>query len=226
MESQSVLEINQKNFGQMYCLAKGYLYYNHFDKAERIIDKLLPFFRETRRNRYYAEILFQCAMIHWEQGKKGLAIRNVMESFLAAQNARYVNFYTNYGKTGYDVLEAYAEWMRQNTPEGWHRKKKYNYGNVLRMPMAEYIDVVLRGARKETRLQSGAKERSAKEHLTMMETIILQDISRGLTNAQICEEQNLKLPTVKTHIYSLYKKLGVKSRVQAVNKGKEMGIVK
>ena len=64
------------------------------------------------------------------------------------------------------------------------------------------------------------------EKLTMMETIILQDINKGLTNAEICEELNLKLPTVKTHIYSVYKKLGVNSRVQAILKGKELGLVK
>ena len=72
--------------------------------------------------------------------------------------------------------------------------------------------------------EAGAGETS-EEQLTMMETIILQDINRGLTNSQICEELNLKLPTVKTHIYNLYKKLGVNNRVQAIRKGKEEGIL-
>ena len=46
------------------------------------------------------------------------------------------------------------------------------------------------------------------------------------SNAEICEELNLKLSTVKSHIYSLYRKLGVKNRMQATLKGKEMGILK
>ena len=41
-----------------------------------------------------------------------------------------------------------------------------------------------------------------------------------------CRELNLKLPTVKSHIYSIYKKLNASNRVQAVLKGKEMGILK
>ena len=64
------------------------------------------------------------------------------------------------------------------------------------------------------------------ENLTLMETIILQNINKGMSNSEICEELNLKLPTVKTHISNLYKKLGVGSRVQAIMKGKEIGILR
>ena len=93
------------------------------------------------------------------------------------------------------------------------------------MPEADYMGVVLRCAKRRMRSDSSGAEETPEEQLTMMETIILQDINRGLTNAQICEELNLKLPTVKTHIYNLYKKLGVNNRVQAIRRGKEEGIL-
>lgn len=97
------------------------------------------------------------------------------------------------------------------------------------MPEADYMGVVLRCAKRRMRADSSGTEAGAGEtsgeQLTMMETIILQDINRGLTNSQICEELNLKLPTVKTHIYNLYKKLGVNNRVQAIRKGKEEAIL-
>ena len=143
---------------------------------------------------------------------------------MVSGEARYVGLYTVYEKRGEEVLEAYIDWLSKNSPGGWHRKKKYNYGNVLRMPKEDYMEVVLRCARREARISRSAEE-ATEEHLTMMETIILQDINRGLTNAEICEELNLKLPTVKSHIYNLYKKLGVNSRVQAILKGKEQGIL-
>ena len=60
-------------------------------------------------------------------------------------------FYTEYGVTGRKVLEAYIDWMKYNSPEGWHRKKKYNYGNVLHMPEADYLETILRKTRKEAR---------------------------------------------------------------------------
>ena len=36
---------------------------------------------------------------------------------------------------------------------------------------------------------------------------------------------NIKLPTVKSHIYNIYKKLGVTTRVQAVQKAKDSGLL-
>ena len=97
---------------------------------------------------------------------------------------------------------------------------------VLRMPVEDYLEAVLRHAKREARSVPMLSDKAVEEKLTMMETIILQDIGLGITNAEICKELNLKLPTVKSHIYSLYKKLNVNSRVQAVLKGKERGILK
>ena len=68
-------------------------------------------------------------------------------------------------------------------------------------------------------------EEYIEERLTMTETLILQDIGRGLSNQEICAELGVKMSTVKGHIYNLYKKLGVNSRGQAIVKGKEMGVL-
>lgn len=220
-----VVQITEWNYLEMFARAKGYLLLNQYEKAEHILERILPYLQTYHRYRYFAEGLFGMAIINWGKNKKGQAYRNMMESFLVTGASRYVNFYTQYGKKGREVLEGYIEWLKNSTPESWHRKKKYNYGNVLRMPMEDYLEVILRGAKKESKRSTELAKGNNLERLTMMETIILQDISRGLTNTEICQEQNLKLPTVKSHIYSLYKKLGVNSRVQAVNKGKEMGIV-
>lgn len=217
-------KITEGNYFKLSCMVKGYLLLNQYEKAQRILRYLIPYMRDYRRQRLLAELLFQQAIINWELGRHGQALQNTIESFLINGNSRYVDCYASYGKKGKEVLESYVEWMKSNSPEGWHRKKKYQYGNVLRMPLQDYMEVILRCVRREARGSQPFSEESSGERLTMMETIILQDIGRGLSNSEICEELNLKLPTVKSHIYSLYKKLGANSRVQAVNKGKEMGV--
>lgn len=219
------VEVREDNYYYLCCRAKGYLMLGQYDKAERLLRRAVPYLRNNRRSRYLAEVFFQQAVIKWEKGSHSQALQNVIESFLVNGDSRYVRFYASYGRHGKAVLEAYIDWQKANSPEGWHRKKKYNYGNVLRMPMADYMEVILRCMKRESRNSQIFFEEEMEERLTMMETIILQDIGRGLTNSDICIELNLKLPTVKSHIYSLYKKLGANSRVQAVLKGKEKGIL-
>lgn len=220
------MEVNEENYFMLFALAKGCMFINQYDKAEKIQRKLIPYLKVYRRTYLLAALLFQNAIVNWEAGKHSQALKSVIESFMVNGNYRYVRMYTEFGKQGCDVLEAYVEWIRSSAPEGWHRKKKYNYGNVLRMPVEDYLEAVLRHAKREARSVPMLSDKSVEEKLTMMETIILQDIGLGITNAEICKELNLKLPTVKSHIYSLYKKLNVNSRVQAVLKGKELGILK
>ena len=199
---------------------------NQYEKAERIHRKLIPYLQFYRRSYLLAEILFQQAIVYWERRESSQALRSAIESFMINGEYRYVRMYTEYGNQGQEVLEAYIEWLRNSRPEGWHRKKKYNYGNVLRMPLEDYMETVLRLAKREAKYVSSLQDHSVEEKLTMMETVILQDLALGASNAEICKELNLKLPTVKSHIYSLYKKLDVKNRVQAVLKGEELGILK
>lgn len=59
----------------------------------------------------------------------------------------------------------------------------------------------------------------------MTEISILQYIEQGYTNARIAEQMNIKEATVKKHVYNIFKKLEVKTRVQAIQKGKETGIL-
>ena len=218
----AVEEVTEENIVLFYCQAKGYLLMNQYEKAKRLLDKILPYLNAQRRSRIYAEVLFEKAVVEWNLGQHGQALKSVIESFLVNGGNRYVMFYTEYGVSGREVLEAYIDWMEHNSPEGWHRKKKYNYGNVLHMPVADYLDTILRKTRKEARHMKKYAEYQQEERLTMTETVILQYLVQGLTNAQICEEMNLKLPTVKGHIYNIYKKMGVKNRVQAVMQWKEM----
>ena len=57
--------------------------------------------------------------------------------------------------------------------------------------------------------------------LTKREKQILQLTATGATNTEIAEALNVSMHTVKTHIYNLFKKIGVSNRIQAVNWAQE-----
>lgn len=226
LKNRIPIEVRGENGIAWWCRAKVYLYLNEYDKSEEILVKLISFFRTYRRIFFLAEALFMLAVVKWKQNQKNKALPLVIESFLITGDCRYVVFYLGYGKTGVEILEDYMKWMQRNMPEVWRQKKKYNYGSVLRMPFADYVNVICREAGNNRKAYPDLRKEASEERLTRMERIILSDISEGMTNNEISKALNLKLPTVKGHLYSLYKKLGVSSRVQAILVAKEQGILK
>jgi DNA-binding CsgD family transcriptional regulator len=63
------------------------------------------------------------------------------------------------------------------------------------------------------------------EALTSREMEVLALLEAGATNGQIAEKLYLSVGTVKTHNYNIFSKLGVKNRVQAINRAKVLKLL-
>ncbi|MGB9753264.1 helix-turn-helix domain-containing protein [Roseiflexus castenholzii] len=63
------------------------------------------------------------------------------------------------------------------------------------------------------------------EPLTARERDVLELVSQGLSNKQIAQKLHISEHTVKFHLSSLFAKLGVSSRTEAVNRGARQGII-
>ena len=63
------------------------------------------------------------------------------------------------------------------------------------------------------------------EPLTAREREVLELLGRGLSNKMIAKELNISEHTVKFHISSIYTKLGVASRTEAINRGARQGLI-
>ncbi|OGO34239.1 MAG: hypothetical protein A2Z16_12580 [Chloroflexi bacterium RBG_16_54_18] len=73
-------------------------------------------------------------------------------------------------------------------------------------------------------LGEGATE-AAVEQLTAREQQVLQLLARGLANKQIALQLGISEHTVKFHVSSIYARLGVSSRTEAVRLGVQQGLV-
>jgi LuxR family maltose regulon positive regulatory protein len=69
------------------------------------------------------------------------------------------------------------------------------------------------------------QQSAMEEPLTPRELEVLQLMSGGLSNAEIARKLYLTVNTLKAHTNSIYGKLDVHSRMQAVNRGRELGIL-
>lgn len=54
---------------------------------------------------------------------------------------------------------------------------------------------------------------------------ILRLVAAGLSNRDIAQAVHLSEATIKWHLHNLFAKLGVRSRTQAVLKGKSLGLL-
>jgi len=76
---------------------------------------------------------------------------------------------------------------------------------------------------------SGRRESSGEESLveplTAREMEVIQLMAQGLANKQIALSLGISEHTVKFHLSSLYAKLGVSSRTEAVKRGIELGLI-
>jgi len=71
----------------------------------------------------------------------------------------------------------------------------------------------------------GSGEDSLIEPLTAREKEVLQLMAQGLANKQIALSLSISEHTVKFHLSSLYAKLGISSRTEAVRRGIELGLI-
>ncbi|MCA9972865.1 MAG: AAA family ATPase [Anaerolineales bacterium] len=78
---------------------------------------------------------------------------------------------------------------------------------------------------KEAAPQPEDAELSWIEPLSDRETEVLDLIAAGLTNQEIANRLSVALNTVKAHTRHIYSKLGVNSRIQAVARARELGIL-
>jgi LuxR family maltose regulon positive regulatory protein len=68
-------------------------------------------------------------------------------------------------------------------------------------------------------------DRPRRSGLTPKEHLVLELLATGAGYAEIARSLDIELNTVRTHVRSLYDKLGVQNRAEAVNLGWSLGLL-
>lgn len=112
--------------------------------------------------------------------------------------------------------------------EMYHRyHKRYRYG--LPEGLRHYIQQLLTASGVELAdtidMLVQVQPQTLIEHLSDRELEVLNLIARGASNQEIAQKLVVTLSTVKTHINNIYAKLNVHTRLQAVRKAQDIGIL-
>ena len=165
-----------------------------------------------------------------EKGMRGQALQLAAESVQVAAPYRYVRIYTGYGLGGAKLLEQYAA---LNGPPETLQSRRYDEKeeeiSVFEMSGEQWIRYLAREASGRSAYSPVPADESAgirrAERLTPTEVLVLKYLEKGYSNARISEEMNIRLSTVKSHTYNIYRKLEVSNRTQAVQRARNRGLL-
>ncbi len=89
-----------------------------------------------------------------------------------------------------------------------------------------YIGVRVLGASAPVEPFDGNPKAIESLGISARELAVLEALARGRSNKEIAADLDVSPNTVKTHVARLFEKLGAKRRTDAINRARELGIVR
>jgi len=176
-----------------------------FKEAEKILSELQTMAQAASRIDTLVEAKIIYAILYKQSGNKEKAIVNLIEALEAAACENILMYFIHYHSGISDLLkEVYniQATTKTNIPKELTDKLKLTI---------EKRDKVIK--------------MSFEAGLSARELDILKLIAEDLTNQGIADKLFISLQTVKTHVKMILLKLEVDSRIRAVTKAKELGII-
>jgi LuxR family transcriptional regulator, maltose regulon positive regulatory protein len=163
--------------------------------------------------------------ITWQRlGDLARATANLDQALSLAAPQHYLRLFLDLGeplqRLGRDVLQ---RWGDQHPWRAYLQQILAAFGgdpNATRnMQHAKYATSAL------SPQPSALSPQPLAEPLSEREIEVLRLVAAGLSNSVIAEQLILAPGTVKRHLHNIYGKLGVDDRLQAVNRGRELGLL-
>lgn len=172
------------------------------EEALYLLERLYLLVDREERLRERVRVLIVQSATLWLSGQTETALVKLEIALQLAEPQGYIRSFVDEGPVMVEMLEVSLN-VRQDS---------------LHSPVsAEYIKQLLRALNV-----TPEDELSHKKNLTGQETRVLRLIADGLSNREIAFLLNVKGETVKSHIKNVYSKLGVRNRVQAVQRAKQL----
>jgi LuxR family maltose regulon positive regulatory protein len=191
-------------------LARAYLAQDEAEEALAVLEPLLPPAEAAGAFLHVIEVCALQALALQALGDTSAALASLERSLALAEPEGYVRTYLNEGPP-------MARLLRQAASQGIH----VEYANKLLLAFegSEYERM------GDTPTPPHPHPPTLPDPLTPRERDVLHLISQGLSNRDIADELVIALNTVKRHTSSIYSKLGVKSRTQAIARARELGLI-
>jgi LuxR family maltose regulon positive regulatory protein len=182
-----------------------------YDEALGLLEELQEAADAAGRTGDFIKVLALRALALWACNKKEPAVDTLTRALVLAEPEGYVRTFVDEGEPMSDLLSTTLE-VRQ--------RGRLDTANPV---PARYLAKLLAVAAQEAGAPGGNER--LPEPLSERELEVLAFIAAGQTNAQIADKLFISMSTVKTHINRLYRKLGVRSRTQALARARDLDLI-
>ena len=182
-----------------------------------IIEESLPELQRHSNVRQEIQYLAAKALALWRMSEKEKALEVLEKSLLMARPQGLVRSFVNRGPLMAEPIHA----LFSKQPRDQYLKTLMEaFGNMTSS------SVLVGNAIENSSQTVSSSESSAVASLTNRELDVLELLHKRLTNKEIAEKLNISPITVKSHSVQLYRKLDVHGRRQAVEKAKDLGLLR
>jgi len=172
------------------------------EEAKSLLERILNAANNGRRTSSVIEILVLQTLAHDAQGDIQVALLSLARALTLAEPEGFVRIFVDEGPAMADLLEKVLD-AKVDVPQAYVKKL------LLAFRLNKLVET----------------DDGIVEHPSDREIEVLGFVAAGLSNKKISEELFISMSTVKTHINHIYSKLGVHSRIEAVAKAKELGLL-
>jgi LuxR family maltose regulon positive regulatory protein len=217
-------EINPLREEEVIGLARALIALNRTDAAGRLLDRLLEGVENDRRQGRGIEILVLQALAHHAQDDQDRARTAVGRAVALAEPEGYVRTFLDEG----EPLRSLLSDLRHHLAGQAEAEGAQDRGRLLAYigDLLAAFDASEAGAPPVLSADQAAPPGGQLvEPLSERELEVLRLVADGLTNQAIADELFIAVSTVKSHTNSIYGKLGVRNRTQAVAEARALGLL-
>ncbi|WP_419026277.1 LuxR C-terminal-related transcriptional regulator [Emergencia sp.] len=200
---------------QHFTTARAYIVLENTPMALKYCNLLKDFGKNVRRPLDLAEACVLLSSVYWAVGKKKEAVTELEEALLILQPYGFIMTVSDEGASIVAVLKKI---LTKISHEDYH-------GALQRAFVHDTMLAAYETAKHQKGITFHLSLNSKPIKLSAQQQRMIEFLSQGYKNAEICDMTGLKLTTVKTHISMAYKKLGVNNAMDAVLKARELELI-
>jgi LuxR family maltose regulon positive regulatory protein len=178
-------------------------------EAAQLLEELLAYIKAMHNTYQEIRILGHLALVYQAQGRTKEAQNALEHSLKLAQPGGFIRTFVDLGPKMAELLNYFVD-------------RGFKTDHIRQILTAFPGQPQINGKQKPTKALAND---DLTEPLTRREREVLVFLGKWLSDKEIAQELVISPRTVKKHASNIYGKLGVKNRMQAVEKAKDLGLL-